>query len=74
LHELHEVHEFNGCFDPQCDLQLIAEAKRGPFIDRIALYGLHLNVSFIDVHELRTCSGRVFLENKCYTCVHQNPR
>jgi hypothetical protein len=29
LHELHKVHEFNGCFDPQCDLQLIADAKRG---------------------------------------------
>jgi hypothetical protein len=29
LHELHEVHEFNGCFDPQRDLQLIAEAKLG---------------------------------------------
>jgi hypothetical protein len=27
LHELHEVHKFNGCFDPQRDLQLIAEAK-----------------------------------------------
>ena len=29
LHELHEVHKFNGCFDPQRDFQLIAEAKRG---------------------------------------------
>jgi hypothetical protein len=29
LHELHEVHEFNGFFHPQRDLQLIAEAKSG---------------------------------------------
>jgi hypothetical protein len=29
LHELYKVHEFNGCFDSQRDLQLIAEAKRG---------------------------------------------
>jgi hypothetical protein len=29
LHELHEVHEFNGFFHPQRDLQLIAEAKCG---------------------------------------------
>jgi hypothetical protein len=34
LHELHEVHKFNGCFDPQRDLQLIAEAKRG-FIEAL---------------------------------------
>jgi hypothetical protein len=34
LYELHEVHEFNGCFDPQRDLQLIAEAKRG-FIEAL---------------------------------------
>jgi hypothetical protein len=34
LHELHEVHGFNGCFDPQHDLQLIAEAKRG-FIEAL---------------------------------------
>jgi hypothetical protein len=25
---LYELHKFNGCFDPQRDLQLIAEAKR----------------------------------------------
>jgi hypothetical protein len=31
---LHEVHEFNGFFHPQCDLQLIAEAKRG-FIEAL---------------------------------------
>jgi hypothetical protein len=31
---LHELHEFNGCFDPQHDLQLIAEAKRG-FIEAL---------------------------------------
>ena len=34
LHELHKVHEFNGCFDPQRDLQLIAEEKRG-FIEAL---------------------------------------
>jgi hypothetical protein len=34
LYELHEVHEFNGCFDPRRDLQLIAEAKRG-FIEAL---------------------------------------
>jgi hypothetical protein len=34
VHELHKVHEFNGCFDPQRDLQLIVEAKRG-FIEAL---------------------------------------
>jgi hypothetical protein len=34
LHKLHKVHEFNGCFDPQRDVQLIAEAKRG-FIEAL---------------------------------------
>jgi hypothetical protein len=33
-HALHEVHVFNGCVDPQRDLQLIAEAKRG-FIEAL---------------------------------------
>ena len=28
LHELYKVHEPNGCFDYQRDLQFIAEAKR----------------------------------------------
>jgi hypothetical protein len=31
---LHEVHVFNGCVDPQRDLQLIAKAKRG-FIEAL---------------------------------------
>jgi hypothetical protein len=31
---LHELHEFIGCFDPQRDLQLIAEAKHG-FIEAL---------------------------------------
>jgi hypothetical protein len=34
LHELYEVHKFNGCFDLQRDLQLIAEIKRG-FIEAL---------------------------------------
>jgi hypothetical protein len=34
LYELHEVHEFNGFFHPQRDLQLIAEAKHG-FIEAL---------------------------------------
>ena len=29
-----KLHKFNGCFDPQCDLQLIVEAKRG-FIEAL---------------------------------------
>jgi hypothetical protein len=33
-HALHEVHVFNGCVDPQRDLQLIAEAKHG-FIEAL---------------------------------------
>jgi hypothetical protein len=34
LYELHEVHEFDGFFHLQRDLQLIAEAKRG-FIEAL---------------------------------------
>ena len=51
---MHKMHNFNGCFDPQYDLQLIAGAKRG-FIEtlhqQVALYRLHLNNSLIEVHE-----------------------
>jgi hypothetical protein len=34
LHELYEVHKFNGCFDPQFHLHLIVEAKHG-FIEAL---------------------------------------
>ena len=43
LHELHKVHDFNGCFDPQHDLQLIAEAKRG-FIEALPQQNCLLSV------------------------------
>jgi hypothetical protein len=33
-HTESELNEFNGCFDPQRDLQLIAEAKHG-FIEAL---------------------------------------
>ena len=44
LHELHKVHDFNGCFDPQHDLQLIAEAKRG-FIEALHQQNCPLSVA-----------------------------